>query len=73
MNPKDILNFREECPLFRILILGAANAGKTTILKRVCDTIEDPEIFSPDGEKVREEYHRCRRIPDHLYYTSDPT
>ena len=27
---------------FRILIIGRANAGKTTLLKRVCNTKEDP-------------------------------
>jgi Flp pilus assembly CpaF family ATPase len=27
---------------FRILIIGRANAGKTTLLKRVCKTEEDP-------------------------------
>ena len=27
---------------FRILIIGRANAGKTTLLKRVCNTREDP-------------------------------
>ena len=27
---------------FRILVIGRANAGKTTLLKRVCNTKEDP-------------------------------
>ena len=27
---------------FRILVIGRANAGKTTLLKRVCNTDEDP-------------------------------
>src|ERR1700678_1907937 len=27
---------------FRILVIGRANAGKTTLLKRVCNTNEDP-------------------------------
>jgi stage III sporulation protein SpoIIIAA len=30
---------------FRILVIGRANAGKTTLLKRVCNTIEEPSIF----------------------------
>jgi len=30
---------------FRVLIIGRANAGKTTILQRVCDTTESPEIY----------------------------
>ncbi|KAG0694151.1 hypothetical protein DFH29DRAFT_784269, partial [Suillus ampliporus] len=35
------------------LIVGRANAGKTTILKRVCNTRENPEIRNSAGEKVR--------------------
>ena len=27
---------------FRILVIGRANAGKTTLLQRVCNTTEDP-------------------------------
>jgi GTPase SAR1 family protein len=27
---------------FRILVIGRANAGKTMLLKRVCNTEEDP-------------------------------
>ena len=30
---------------FRVLIIGRANAGKTTILQKVCDTTESPEIY----------------------------
>jgi predicted GTPase len=37
---------------FRILIVGRANAGKTTILKKICNTTEDPEIYDRDGQKV---------------------
>jgi len=44
---------RGVCLQFRILIIGRANAGKTTILQRVCKTTEDPEIFTPQGKKVR--------------------
>ncbi|KAG6327883.1 hypothetical protein ID866_11206, partial [Astraeus odoratus] len=32
--------------------MGRANAGKTTILQRVCNTTEDPEIFDGNGNKV---------------------
>jgi GTPase SAR1 family protein len=36
---------------FRVLIIGKANAGKTTILQRVCNTTESPEIhrIEPSG------------------------
>jgi hypothetical protein len=31
---------------FRVLIIGRANAGKTSILQRVCGTTESPEIYT---------------------------
>ena len=35
---EDIAKLRElyKCPHFRILVIGRANAGKTTILEKVC-------------------------------------
>ena len=36
---------------FRVLIIGRANAGKTSILQRVCDTTESPTIYR-GGEEV---------------------
>jgi hypothetical protein len=38
---------------FRVLIIGRANAGKTSILKRVCDTTESPETYSVDRSGFR--------------------
>jgi len=38
---------------FRVLIIGKANAGKTSILQRVCDTTERPEIYSVDSSGDR--------------------
>ncbi|KAI9433147.1 hypothetical protein H4582DRAFT_2061193 [Lactarius indigo] len=37
---------------FRILIIGRANAGKTSILQRICDTTESPVIHR-GSEEVR--------------------
>jgi GTPase SAR1 family protein len=37
---------------FRVLVIGRANAGKTTILQRVCDTTESPNIYR-GGKEVR--------------------
>ena len=37
---------------FRVLIIGRANAGKTTILQRVCETTESPVIYR-GNEEVR--------------------
>ena len=47
------IEIRSKCKHFRILIIGRSNAGKTTILKKVCNSIEEPMIFSPEGERVR--------------------
>ena len=38
-NHRQIPNIR-----FRVLVMGRANAGKTSILQRVCDTTESPKI-----------------------------
>ena len=37
---------------FRILVIGRANAGKTTLLKRVCNTVEDP-VYSEVRYQLR--------------------
>ncbi|KAI6037902.1 hypothetical protein EDC04DRAFT_3064009 [Pisolithus marmoratus] len=36
---------------FRILVMGRANAGKTTIIQRVCNSTDMPEIFGGNGNK----------------------
>jgi len=45
---------RHECPHFRILIIGKANAGKTTILRKVCNAKQDakPIVYDAEGEKL---------------------
>ncbi|KAG6906696.1 hypothetical protein DXG01_012542 [Tephrocybe rancida] len=37
---------------FRILVIGRANAGKTTLLKRVCNTSEEPCIYDDEGKNL---------------------
>ncbi|KAI6115748.1 hypothetical protein EV401DRAFT_2198061 [Pisolithus croceorrhizus] len=63
---------------FRILVMGRANAGKTTILQRVCNTTDQPEIFNGKGERVdatvvqgslKRGYHN---IEDELVFRSNP-
>jgi GTPase SAR1 family protein len=48
---------RAKCPQFRILIIGKANAGKTTILRKVCNAKPDakPIIYDVEGKEVRQE------------------
>ncbi|KAF7981451.1 hypothetical protein HWV62_33469 [Athelia sp. TMB] len=46
---------RETCPEFRILVVGRCNTGKTTILKKVCNSVDGPDIFdSKSGKKITE-------------------
>jgi len=52
MNIDQAIDFRSKCKRFRILVIGRANAGKTTLLKKVCKSTEDPEIFTPRGKPV---------------------
>ncbi|KAJ6533310.1 hypothetical protein DFH09DRAFT_1043836 [Mycena vulgaris] len=46
------IELRSRCEHFRILVIGRANAGKTTLLKKVCNSIVDPETRSASGEKI---------------------
>jgi len=72
------IEYRSKCKHFRTLIIGRANAGKTTLLKKVCNSIENPEIFSPSGEKldpavVQESSERgIHDIEYQLIFRSDP-
>ena len=49
MQIKDV---KEKFGRFRILVIGRANAGKTTILKNICNSTENPEIYDDQGNKV---------------------
>ncbi|KAG9055297.1 hypothetical protein FS842_002550 [Serendipita sp. 407] len=51
MNDYEAERIRSKCGKFRILIIGRANAGKTTILQRVCNTTENPVVYVK-GEEV---------------------
>ena len=48
-NPYDL---RAKYKHFRILVIGRANAGKTTLLQRVCNTTEDPCIYDDDNKNL---------------------
>ena len=53
LSPEEI---RKECPQFRILVIGKANAGKTTILRKVCNASPDAKPIVHDGEGNLVEY-----------------
>lgn len=48
----DALQLRHKYKYFRILVIGRANAGKTTLLKRVCNTNEELCIYDENGENL---------------------
>ncbi|KAH9011139.1 hypothetical protein EDB84DRAFT_1279271 [Lactarius hengduanensis] len=57
---------------FRVLIIGRANAGKTSILKRICETTESPIIYRK-GEEVTLDPSMDRgehRIDDELVFSN---
>ncbi|KAJ7202389.1 hypothetical protein GGX14DRAFT_523982 [Mycena pura] len=72
------IDLRSKCRHFRVLVIGRANAGKTTILKKVCNTVEDPEIFRPSGEKIDlaavegSAERGLHNIDDQLIFKSNP-
>ncbi|KAF8260962.1 hypothetical protein EI94DRAFT_1811020 [Lactarius quietus] len=59
---------------FRVLIIGRANAGKTTILQRVCDTTESPTIYRGKEEvKLEPSVNRGEHlIDDELIFSNHP-
>ena len=52
LDPKAVKGHFDRIGHFRILVVGRSNAGKTTLLQRVCNTTELPEIYNSKGEKV---------------------
>jgi ABC-type phosphate/phosphonate transport system ATPase subunit len=55
---------RAQCPQFRILIIGKANAGKTTILRKVCNAEPDakPIIYDANGKKITQDLADVRDV-----------
>ena len=53
LDPEEVQEQFDRIGRFRILVVGRSNAGKTTLLRRVCNTTEDPEIYNSNGEKVK--------------------
>ena len=52
MSDRDPYELRMTYTRFRILVIGRANAGKTTLLQRVCNTTEDPRIYDEDKKNL---------------------
>jgi len=52
MDPGTVRKHFDRIRRFRVLVIGRANAGKTTLLQRVCNTTELPKVFNAKGEKV---------------------
>ncbi|TFK59657.1 hypothetical protein BDN72DRAFT_851139 [Pluteus cervinus] len=48
---------RKKYKHFRVLVIGRANAGKTTLLKRVCNTTEDLCIYDEGNNNLLEPTH----------------
>ena len=63
MTPEEAAKLRAKYTHSRILIIGRANAGKTTLLKRVCNTLEDP-VYNRVSYQLRliSPYHFVRQI-----------
>jgi len=53
IDPDEAAKLQAKYTQFRILVIGRANAGKTTLLKRVCNTTEEPSIYDEEKNLVR--------------------
>ena len=53
LDPAQVKKHFDRIGRFRILVIGRSNAGKTTLLQRVCNTTGLPEIFNAQGERVK--------------------
>ena len=53
LDPAEIKKHFDRIGRFRILVVGRSNAGKTTLLQRVCNTTKLPDIYNSKGEKVQ--------------------
>ncbi|KAG6329994.1 hypothetical protein ID866_9094 [Astraeus odoratus] len=76
MSDLNLNDVRDALKHLRILIIGRANSGKTTILQRVCNTTASPEIYDSKGQKAEVHVHICQRgyhdISRELVFSSNP-
>ncbi|KAI6107738.1 hypothetical protein EV401DRAFT_2213051 [Pisolithus croceorrhizus] len=78
LNPDIAKEYMKNIERFRILVMGRANAGKTTILQRICHSMDEPEIFDGKGNKIDNDSVRgtlkrgCHDIKHELVFQSNP-
>ncbi|KAF8811062.1 hypothetical protein BYT27DRAFT_7134518 [Phlegmacium glaucopus] len=70
----DALKLRQKYTRLRILVIGRANAGKTTLLKRVCNTTEEPCIYDEKSNNLLEPTSErgCDNIHRPFAFSSNP-
>ena len=65
LTAEQVQELRAKFTRFRILVIGRANAGKTTILRKLCNATGEPVIFDPTGKKVKymiQVHERCSHL-----------
>jgi len=70
---EEAAKLRAKYTRFRILVIGRANAGKTTLLKRVCNTTEEPSIYDKGKNLVSYPTYRDISLSSFLHQQLDPT
>ncbi|KAF8804128.1 hypothetical protein BYT27DRAFT_7194861, partial [Phlegmacium glaucopus] len=70
----DAFKLRQKYTRFRILVIGRANAGKTTLLKRVCNTTEEPCIYDEKSNNLLDPTSErgCHDIHRPFAFSSNP-
>ncbi|KAG8958586.1 hypothetical protein FRC03_009001, partial [Tulasnella sp. 419] len=75
----EILKIRDKCPRFRILIIGKANSGKTTILQKMCGTTDTPIVTDQNGKQIDDSVledptamRGMHDIENEIYYPGNP-
>ncbi|KAJ7774044.1 hypothetical protein B0H16DRAFT_1304156 [Mycena metata] len=72
----NIITLRSSGPHLRILVVGRTNAAKTTLLKRLCHSDENPEVFDAGGDAVLAKLTTPQRPPhdinNQLIFRSNP-
>ncbi|KAF8801087.1 hypothetical protein BYT27DRAFT_7245392 [Phlegmacium glaucopus] len=70
----EAFKLRQKYTRFRILVIGRANTGKTTLLKRVCNTTKEPCIYDEEGGGLLEPTSErgCHDINRSFAFSSNP-